>query len=192
MKSIILIVLGLLVVEIAVWIGIAQFVSGWWIFLATIAAFLVGLNLVRASLAGVMPQMQQMQQHQAFDANPQMTNAFAKAFAGILLALPGVVSDVLALILLIPPVQRRMQALLMAVFAKRQQSMMQDMMNNMGGMGSHMGAGGFSPEMMQDMMKNMGVGAQDPMAGQRRPTVIDGEARSVTPDIKRIQPANDD
>jgi UPF0716 protein FxsA len=192
MKSIVLIVLGLLVVEIAVWMGVAQFVSGWWIFFATIVAFVVGLNIIRSSLAGVMPQMQQMQQTQTMDASPQMTTAFAKAFAGILFALPGLVSDVLGLVMLIPAVQQRVQVLLMAVFAKRQQSMMQDMMNNMGGMGGNMGAGGFSPEMMQELMKNMGAAQQGPMAGQRRPTVIDGEARTVNPEVKRIQSANDD
>lgn len=189
MKSIVLIVLGLLAVEIAVWIGVAQFVSGWWIFFATIVAVVVGLNIIRSSLAGVMPQMQHMQQTQTIDASPQMTTAFAKAFAGILFALPGLVSDVLGLVMLIPAVQQRVQALLMAVFAKRQQSMMQDMMNNMGG---NMGAGGFSPEMMQELMKNMGAAQQGPMAGQRRPTVIDGEARTVNPEVKRIQSANDE
>lgn len=188
MKSIILIVIGLLVAEVAVWIGVAHLISGWWIFLATVLAFIVGVNIVRRSLAGVMPQLQSMQQSQMVDASPQMTNAFAGAFAGILLALPGLMSDVLGLLMLIPAVQRRVQALLMQAFAKRQQQMMQDMMKGMGGGG----AAGFSPDMLQEMMKNMGGAAQGPMAGQRRPTVIDGEARTVSPDVKRIQSANDD
>ena len=60
MKNIILIGLVLAVVEIAIWIGVAQLISGWWIFLATVLALVIGMNIIRSSLAGVMPQMQNM------------------------------------------------------------------------------------------------------------------------------------
>jgi UPF0716 protein FxsA len=196
MKNIILIGLVLAVVEIAIWIGVAQLISGWWIFLATVLALVIGMNIIRSSLAGVMPQMQNMQQMQAVDASPQMTTAFAKAFAGFLFLLPGFLTDVLALLLFIPSVQTKVQTALMGVMAKRQQGMMQEMMKNMGGMNG-MGGGAMTPEMMEQLMRSMGgdMGGNPsagPASGMRRPTVIDGEARHVSPEVKKIQSANDD
>jgi len=192
MKNIILLGLILLVSEIAVWIGVAQFISGWWIFLWTVMALFIGLNIIRTSLAGVMPQMQQMQQTMQVDATPQMTRAFGMALAGFLLVLPGLISDLIAAVVMIPAVQTRVQAALMKAFAQRQQTMMNEMMKNMqggAGMGGMQG-GQLPPEMMEELMRAMmsgqagGFGAHQ---GQgRRGDIIEGEARQVQPDVKKI------
>jgi UPF0716 protein FxsA len=45
------------ILEIAVWIGVAQFISGWYVFFWFIIAFVIGLNLLRSSTATIMPQL---------------------------------------------------------------------------------------------------------------------------------------
>ncbi len=197
MKGIVLLGLALFVAEILLWFGVAQFISGWWIFLWTIAAIFIGLNMVRSSMASVMPQMQQMQAGGAIDpaAAPQITQALPKVLVGFLLLLPGLISDVLAALLLIPAVQTRVQAAVMKIIQQRQQAMMQQMMNQMGdgAMGGG-AAGGIDPNMMEELMRQMGAGGMGRPSSHngRRPTVIEGEARQVKPDLKKIESANDD
>jgi UPF0716 protein FxsA len=55
-----LIVLAGLILEVFVWIGVGDFVgSMWYVFFWFIAAFFIGLNIVRKHASGLMPQMQQ-------------------------------------------------------------------------------------------------------------------------------------
>lgn len=195
MGRLILLLLVGFALEIAVWIGIAQFVSGWWVFLWTAIAFFVGLNLMRSSVANIMPQMQQMQMTGQMSSDPEVKNSLGKALAGFLLLLPGVISDVLAVLVLLPPVQRALQGAIGGAMAKRQQTMMNQMMGGMGAMGGG-SAGSGQADMMAEMMRRMQEmqqgGSVNPRAGSHHPTIIDGEARHVEPDIKRIKPANDD
>lgn len=172
-------------VEIAVWIGIAQFISGWWIFLWTAVAFVLGFNLVRGSVGNIMPQLQQMQLSGQMSGDPKVKNSLVKAFAGLLLMLPGVISDLLALLVLLPPVQRNLQGIISKALAKRQQAMMQKMM---GGMGMGMPTSGNQGDMMNDLMRRM----QEMQGGAGGGSVIDGEARRVEPEVKRIKSANDE
>ena len=76
---------------------------------------------------------------------------------------------------------------------------MNQMMNQMGG--GAMGGGaadGFDPKMMEELMRQMGAGGMGGMSGGAsnpqggRPTIIEGEARQVKPDLKKIESANDD
>lgn len=188
MGRLIVLLMVAFVVEIAVWIGIAQFISGWWIFLWTIIAFVIGFNLLRSSMGNIMPQLQQMQLTGQMNSDPQVKNNLVRAFAGFLLVLPGVLSDILAALMLFPPVQQRLQSIIAHALAKRQQAMMQKMMSGMG-MG---GAGtGNQADMMNDLMRRMQDMQGGSVASAHRPTTIDGEARRVEPDIKRIKPAND-
>lgn len=197
MKGIVLLGLALFVAEILLWFGVAQFISGWWIFLWTVAAIFIGLNMIRSSMASVMPQMQQMQAGGAIDpaAAPQITDALPKVLVGFLLLIPGLFTDLLAGLIMIPAVRTRVQAAVMKVMQQRQQAMMNQMMNQMGGGAMGGGAaGGFDPKMMEELMRQMGAGGmggtQPNQAG--RPTIIEGEARQVQPDLKKIKSANDD
>ncbi|OCY16759.1 FxsA family protein [Acinetobacter pittii] len=184
MNLLLIVVLGA-IVEIAVWIGVAQFISGWYVFFWFILAFFIGLGLIRRSTAGIMPQLQQMQMTGQLGNDPTVTKKLAYAFAGFLLMLPGLVSDVLAVLILIPGVQTAFRNIAMRTLAKRQQAMM-------GGMGGNMG--GQNPfadlmRQMQDMQNQQGGGSQ----GQYRDSsIIDGEAREVTPDHKKIEHKNKD
>lgn len=200
MKGIVLLGLALFVAEILLWFGVAQFISGWWIFLWTLAAIFIGLNMIRNSMASVMPQMQQMQAGVAIDpaAAPQITNALPKVLVGFLLLIPGLFTDLLAGLILIPAVQTRVQAAIMKVMQQRQEAMMQQMMNQMGG-GMGGAAGGFDPKMMEELMRQMGAGGMGEASGggtrptaKGSPTIIEGEARQVKPDLKKIESANDD
>lgn len=190
LRLLLLLVIGM-VVEISLWVFVAQFISGWWIFLLTVLAFVVGLNLLRGSVSSIMPQLQQMQMTGQMNTDSKVSKQLGLAIAGFLLMLPGFISDVLAVLLLIPAVQTSMQSALTTTMQKRQQAMMQQMMNGMNGMG---GAGGPQADMMAEMMRRMqemqGGGA--PSDNAHRPTVIDGEARRVEPDVKRIKSANDE
>ena len=172
-----LIILASLVLEVFVWIGVGDLVgSMWYVFFWFIAAFLIGVNIVRKSSAGLMPQMQQMQAGQ-MSADPALSGNLPKLLAGFLLMIPGLITDVLAVLILIPPVQNALKATMMKVMMKRQQAMMEKMM---GGMGGAQGQNPFADMMrqMQDMQNQQ---------GGRDSSIIDGEAREVTPEAKQIE-----
>ncbi|MEK5759500.1 FxsA family protein [Acinetobacter variabilis] len=175
-----LIILAGLVLEVFVWIGVGDLVgSMWYVFFWFVAAFFIGMNLIRKYSAGVMPQMQQMQMGQ-MSADPALSNNLPKILAGFFLLIPGLISDVLAVLMLIPPVQRAFQAVMMKMMMKRQQAMMEKMM---GGMMGDVG-GGQNPfaEMMRQMQD-----MQNQQGGHGDSTIIDGEAREVTPEAKKIE-----
>lgn len=186
MKLALIVLIGL-VLEIFVWIGVGDLVgSMWYVFFWFIAAFFIGMNMIRSHAAGLMPQMQQMQQGQ-MSADPNLTNNLPKIIAGLLLMIPGLITDVIALLILIPPVQAAFKAMAMKTMMKRQQAMMEKMMGgmmgDMGGMGGNaQGANPFADIMrqMQDMQNQQGGRPNDS-------TIIDGEAREITPDAKKIE-----
>jgi len=185
-----LIVLAGLVLEVFVWIGVGDLVgSMWYVFFWFVAAFFIGMNLIRKYSAGVMPQMQQMQMGQ-MSADPALSNNLPKILAGFFLLIPGLISDVLAVLMLIPPVQRAFQAAMMKMMMKRQQAMMEKMMGGM--MGDVGGGAGQNPfaEMMRQMQDMQNSQGGNQYRGDS--SIIDGEAREVTPDHKKIEHKNKD
>ena len=189
-KPLLLVLVGI-VLEVLLWIALAHVISGWWIFLWTIGTFLLGLNILRGSASNIMPQLQQMQTTGQMSGEAKVQSNLARALSGFLLLLPGLLTDALALILFIPAVQTWLRTALMGMMVKRQQAVMQNMMKGMG-----MG-GGNQADMMGDLMRRMNemsgqAGNANGTGQPHRPTVIDGEARHVEPQIKRIKPANDD
>ncbi len=183
--NMIALLLGLGVLEIAVWWLLAQFISGWYVFFWFIAALLIGLKLLRHSSRILMPQMQQMQRGgQVQSLNAEMRPAIAQLLAGILLIIPGVITDVMALLLLIPFVQKRMADYALAAFAKRQQMMMQRMMQQQG-FNQEFGNAAQEGNAFGDLIRQM--------QQQRRPDgsvfdgdIIEGEAREIEPEVKKI------
>ena len=182
--TLLLIVVFGTIAEVLVWIGVGDLVgSMWYVFFWFIIAFFIGLNLVRSSTSNIMPQLQQMQMTGQLGSDPAVTKKLAIAMSGFLLMLPGLISDVLAVLVLIPAVQTAFRNSLMKTMAKRQQAMMEQMM---GGMGAGASAGGQNPfadlmRQMQDMQNQQGGGQY------RDSTVIDGEAREVKPEQKKIE-----
>ncbi|MEN3977916.1 FxsA family protein [Acinetobacter sp. CWB-B33] len=180
-----LIVLAGLILEVFVWIGVGDLVgSMWYVFFWFVAAFFIGLNIVRKHASGLMPQMQQMQAGQ-MSADPALSGNLPKIIAGFLLMVPGLISDLLAVLILIPPVQNALKAAMMNVMMKRQQAMMEKMMGGMmGDMNGMGGAQGQNP--FADMMRQM-QDMQNQQGGSRDSSVIDGEAREVSPEAKKIE-----
>ena len=184
MKIALIVLIGF-VLEIFVWIGVGDLVgSMWYVFFWFIAAFFIGLNMMRANSVGLMPQMQQMQQGQ-MSADPNLANSLPKIIAGLLLAVPGLITDIMALLILIPPVQQAFKAVMMRTMMKRQQAMMEKMMGGMMGDMGGMGGGAQGQNPFADLMRQM-QDAQNQQAG-RDSTIIDGEAREITPDAKKIE-----
>ena len=183
MNLLLIVVFGT-IAEVLVWIGVGDLVgSMWYVFFWFIIAFFIGLNLVRSSTSAIMPQLQQMQMTGQLGTDPVVTKKLSIAMSGFLLMLPGLISDVLAILVLIPAVQTAFRNSLMKTMAKRQQAMMEQMM---GGMGAGASAGGQNPfadlmRQMQDMQNQQGGGQY------RDSTVIDGEAREVKPEQKKIE-----
>ena len=176
-----LFILAGVILEVFVWIGVGDLVgSMWYVFFWFIAAFFIGMSLIRKYSAGLMPQMQQMQAGQ-MGADPALTNNLPKIIAGFLLLIPGLVTDVVAVLLLIPAVQKAMTGALMNVMMKRQQAMMNQMMGGMGGDATGQNPFADLMRQMQDMQNQQGGGQY------RDSTIIDGEAREVKPDQKKIE-----
>ncbi|WP_104500156.1 FxsA family protein [Acinetobacter indicus] len=180
-----LIILAGLILEVFVWIGMGDLVgSMWYVFFWFIAAFFIGMNLIRKYSAGIMPQMQQMQMGQ-MSADPALSNNLPKIFAGFLLLIPGLITDVLAVLIMIPGVQNAFKAAMMKAMMKRQQAMMNQMMGGMMGDMNGMGGGAQGQNPFADLMRQM-QDMQNQQAG-RDSTIIDGEAREVTPEAKKIE-----
>jgi UPF0716 protein FxsA len=133
MNLLLIVVFGA-IAEILVWIGVGDLVgSMWYVFFWFVITFFVGLNLVRSSTSNIMPQLQQMQMTGQLGADPAVTKKLAIAMSGFLLMIPGLISDVLAVLVLIPAVQTAFRNMLMKAMAKRQQAMMDQMMGGMSG-----------------------------------------------------------
>lgn len=185
MKIALIVLIGL-VLEIFLWIGVGDLVgSMWYVFFWFIAAFFLGINMIRSHASG----LQQMKQGQ-MALDPSITNNLPKIIAGILLLIPGLLTDILALLILIPPVQQALKAVVMKTMMKRQQAMMEKMMGGMMGGMSNMGdSGGSAQNPFADLMRQMqeAQAQQSGTRGGRDSNVIDGEAREVTPDAKKIE-----
>lgn len=106
-----LIVLGIIavpVIEITVWFKIADILGFWWTALASMISFFGGISLLRhQGLAALMNARSRLESGEvpvqaAFDG-------LCLAAAGFLLVLPGFVSDVFALILLLAPVRQALR-----------------------------------------------------------------------------------
>lgn len=175
-----------IIAEIAVWIGVAQFISGWYVFFWFIIAFFIGLNMLRSSTASIMPQLQQMQMTGQMGSDPVVGRKMIMALAGFLVMVPGLITDVVALLILIPGVQNLFKNMLMTTIARRQQAMMEKMMGGM--MGGQMPGGAAGDNPFADLMRQM-QDMQNPGGGNqyRDSNVIDGEAHEVEPEHKKIE-----
>ncbi|MGM8884634.1 FxsA family protein [Psychrobacter sp. 1U2] len=196
------------IIEMLVWYLIAQFTSGWLVFMWFIIAAVIGISLIRKGMMALNPMAQQMKAGGMMNPamRPQestMMKSVAMAVAGILLLIPGVISDLLALLVVLPPVQKLLKDKANNYVMNNQQKMMEMMAKQMGGAG---GMGGQNP------FGGMG-GGQNPFGGgmgnqqnpfgqqQQNPfgdvfkqhTTVDGTAKNVPKDVKKItKSANDE
>lgn len=148
---------------------VGKAVGGWMLLLWFVMAFMVGRQLMRGATKVIMPQMQQVQQGQSPPMDGQLLAAACQALAGFLLVFPGVLSDGLAVLLLLPPIQKLFQLQMHTAFAARSSSFMM-----MGGLGQ--GQSPFEPSPF----------GRSPFESSN---VFDGEAKDITPqDVTDIEP----
>ena len=193
------------IIEMLLWYLLAQFMSGWWVFMWFIIAAVIGISLIRKGMAALNPMAQQMKAGGMMNPamRPQestMIKSVAMAVAGILLLIPGVLSDLLALLVVLPPVQKKLKDLANNYVMNNQQKMMEMMAKQMGGQnpfGSAGGMGGQNPFGGAGGMNNQnpfGQQSQNPFGNVfKQHTTVDGTAKNVPKDVKKItKSANDE
>ena len=182
------------IIEMLLWYLLAQFMSGWWVFMWFIIAAVIGISLLRKGMAALNPMAQQMKAGGMMNPSmrPQestMMKSVAMAAAGILLLIPGVLSDLLALLVILPPVQKKLKDFANNYVMNNQQKMMEMMAKQMGGqMGGGQnpfgGMGGQNPFGGAGGMNN-----QNPFGdGFKQHTTIDGTAKTIPKDVHKKSP----
>lgn len=185
------------IIEMLLWYLLAQFISGWLVFIWFIIAAVIGISFIRKGMAALNPMAQQMKAGGMMNPamRPQestMIKSVAMAVAGILLLIPGVLSDLIALLVVLPPVQKKLKDVANNYVMNNQQKMMEMMAKQMGGqMGGQNPFGGAG-----------GMGGQNPFGQQpqspfgdvfKQHTTVDGTARNIPKDVKKItKSANDE
>ena len=195
------------IIEMLLWYLLAQFMSGWWVFMWFIVAAVIGISLVRKGMASLNPMAQQMKAGGMMNPamrppESTMIKSIAMAAAGILLLIPGVLSDLLALLVVLPPVQKKLKDVANNYVMNNQQKMMEMMAKQMGGqMGGGQntfgGMGGQNPFGGAGGMNNQnpfGQQQQNPFGDVfKQHTTVDGTAKNVPKDVKKItKSANDE
>ncbi|UTO05213.1 FxsA family protein [Moraxella sp. FZLJ2107] len=191
------------IIEMLVWYLVAQMpgMSGWYVFFWFVAAAFIGLSFIRKAAGTLNPMAQQMKAMQSgVIPNPAnqpseglVTKAVASGIAGVLFLLPGLISDVAAVVLLLPFVQRKLTTAAKNYAMKNQDKLMKMMANQMGGQSPFGAMGGMGGNPFG------GMNGQNPF-GQGNPfgqsgfggTTVDGDATPVNKNVKRITSANDD
>jgi UPF0716 protein FxsA len=99
--ALVLIVLAFPVLEIWSLVILARF-AGWWLLLWIAISAVIGVVIILRERARIGPNMRAMLQGGA-SSLPELLYAFRRLVAGILLVIPGVVGDVIAVVLLLLP-----------------------------------------------------------------------------------------
>lgn len=198
------------IIEMLLWYLISQFVSGWWVFGWFILAFFIGSGLIKKGTGILKPLASQAQANMFNPAMRSQENnvvkAIALAIAGILLLLPGILSDIVAVLILLPAIQNKFKNFAKDYATKNPEKLMQMMASKMGGMGgfdpSKMGGmggqnpfGGANPFGNQNPFGNNNpFGANNPFGGfgnTGKGTTVDGTAKTVKDAKKITHSAND-
>lgn len=195
------------IIEMLLWYLLAQFMSGWWVFMWFIVAAVIGISLIRKGMAALSPMAQQMKAGGMMNPSmrPQettMIKSVAMAAAGILLLIPGVLSDIIALLVVLPPVQKKLKDVANNYVMNNQQKMMEMMAKQMGGQmgGGQSPFGGMSGQ--NPFGGASGMNKQNPFGQQqqnpfgdvfKQHTTVDGTAKNIPKDVKKItKSANDE
>lgn len=191
------------IIEMLLWYLMAQFVSGWLVFGWFIIAAVIGISLIRKGMVALNPMAQQMKAGGMMNPalRPQestMLKSVAMAVAGLLLLIPGIISDLLALLVVLPPVQKKLKDMANKYVMNNQQKMMEMMAKQMGGqMGGQNpfgGMGGQNPFGSMGGQNPFGQQQQNPFGDVfKQHTTVDGTAKDIPKDVKKItKSANDE
>lgn len=130
-----LVLVAIPIIEIALFVIVGSEIGVWSTIGLVALAFVVGLSILRSNGARSLPQIQAALQR-GEDPGQQMFAATLRMMGGGLLLLPGFLSDIIGIALLLPPVQQLVYAKAKTRFkaAAAQQ----------GGFGASFGGSGFS------------------------------------------------
>ncbi|KQR98569.1 hypothetical protein ASG12_09050 [Williamsia sp. Leaf354] len=107
-----------LLVEIGAFVGLVYAIGFWWTLLATFAAVIIGFAMLRRQGARVFAELRAAADGSTDSVRP-LTDTALLAGSVFLLFLPGIVSTVLGILLLLGPVRALARPLVAAVGARR-------------------------------------------------------------------------
>lgn len=178
------------IIEMLIWYLLAQFMSGWLVFLWFVVAFFIGLTLIKKAASTLNPMAKQMKS--GVIPNPAnqppestITKSLAMGIAGILFVLPGILTDIGAFLLLLPAIQKMLTAKAKNYAMNNQDKMMAMMAKQMGGQNPFGGMGGMNPNNPFGQKNPFGTGGFGGNYGNSG-TTIDGQAKTIK------KSANDD
>lgn len=164
------------IIEMLLWYLIAQFISGWIVFVWFVIAAVIGIALIKKAAGTLNPMAQQMRG--GVIPNPanqppesKLTKAIALGIAGLLLLLPGLLSDFGALLIMLPFIQKILTNKAKNYAMNNQEKMMAMMAKQMGGNSAFGGMSGVNP--------NNPFGQGNPFGSGKFSggTTIDGQAK---------------
>ena len=187
------IVLVWFIIEMLLWVLLAQFMSGWYVFFWFVLAGVLGIGLIKNTIQTLNPMAQQMKS--GVIPNPAnmpsentIAKSMAKGLAGLLLLLPGLLSDVLAVLLLLPFIQKALTKKAKDYAAKNQDKMMAMMAKQMGGTGTGFGGMGGGSPFGQNPFAGGSPFGKSPFGG----TTVDGTAKDINKSNKKLSSSNDE
>ncbi len=175
----------LVYLEWQVWFWASDFIGGLGVFFATIFAVMFGLKLFRQTTANMQRNQAEVLTGKASPALAQQIPRMVGALlAAVLFMLPGLLSDLLGAVLLLPMVQKRL-----AVHSERWVGQRMGAMGGFANMGvfgqmQQGPVGGQSPEDLKAMFDTFF--ASNTTTSNNASTIIDGHARDVTTDAKQV------
>ena len=163
MKILLLLAIPVAEIILSIWLG--KLVGGWMLLLWFVMAFFIGRHLMRGASAVLVPRFREAQQGGAAssEVTPEFLGALCTALGGVLFIVPGVLTDFLGVLMLLPPVQASLQGQMHNAFNRRGAEFMM-----MGGLGQSR-TGGVPPF------------GQPSGSGRGNSQVFEGESREVPP-----------
>ena len=204
----------LMFAEIWLWRELAPHISWGIILIATLVAVFVGSSQIRKGLMRLQQAALSQAQSGAYTSQGaalqgigtgDSLKALALMVSGFLLILPGFLTDIAAVLVLLPPVQTLLGKWMRAIMAKNQQAILARMQQMQAKQGGSFGGGAFGGGTFGGSANQNPFGSQNPFSGQggaknpfegmfgggfARPAnddVIEGEATDVTPKANRLK-----
>lgn len=169
-----LILLMLPLAELMLALSLARHLGWFWVLAGLLAGAVLGSLLIRLRGAPYFRQaMATMNRPEAPGQqapNEALVHGLAWSVAGVLLMIPGFITDVLALLLLLPPVRRRAVSHLQRLTEGRLMTMQTVFAGPHGAMGGAMGGTGWPPRQSPDAVGD----------------VFEGEAREIINDAPAL------
>lgn len=126
------------IIEMLLWYLLSQFISGWLVFIWFVVAGVIGIGFIKKAASTLNPMTQQIKSgvipNPANQPSEQtISKSIATGIAGILLLLPGLLTDFGALLIMLPAIQKLLTNKAKNYALNNQEKMMAMMAKQMGG-----------------------------------------------------------